>query len=177
MIRRSFRVGLRLGILVGAVLALVKSLQGRRDAKELAAPPPGRWYPDPPPVAEAAVLTADEAEAGAPVLDDGAAAPASRSGAEEPWTDDVLPPAADSPAMAPAKRTAKAPAQAPVKRPARIWVEPTGAVCPRTHPVKAKMTSGLFHLPGMLNYARTRPDRCYASEEAAVADGLTKSKR
>jgi hypothetical protein len=43
--------------------------------------------------------------------------------------------------------------------------------------VKAKLSSRLFHLPGMFAYARTRPDRCYRDEAAAVADGLTRAKR
>jgi hypothetical protein len=208
MIRRSFRVGLWLGILLGVVIALVKSLQGHRDARELAAPPPGRWGGDPLPTIEQVVTesAADPIDGPGPpaaensAIDPPAAAP-SRSWAEEPWTDDMLPPpaggAAAEEAPPPRARSVKSPpspaptsaaapassvpgrrnAKAPVKRPARNWVEPTGAVCPRTHPVKAKMASGLFHLPGMLNYARTRPDRCYASEEAAIADGLTKSKR
>jgi hypothetical protein len=43
--------------------------------------------------------------------------------------------------------------------------------------VKAKLSSRLFHLPGMFAYNRTKPDRCYSDEEAATADGLTKAKR
>ena len=49
--------------------------------------------------------------------------------------------------------------------------------CPDTHPVKAKLTSGIFHLPGGQNYDRTRADRCYANAEAAEADGLRQAKR
>ena len=50
----------------------------------------------------------------------------------------------------------------PRRRPAaKRWVEPTGGVCPATHPVKAKIGSKIFHLPGMANYERTKPDRCY----------------
>jgi hypothetical protein len=65
----------------------------------------------------------------------------------------------------------------PAPPPERAWVEPDGDVCPLSHPIKAKLRSGLFHLPGMLAYDRTRPDRCYANEEAATADGLTRAKR
>ena len=43
--------------------------------------------------------------------------------------------------------------------------------------MKAKLSSRLFHLPGMFAYDRTRPDRCYADAEAAEADGLHKAKR
>jgi len=48
--------------------------------------------------------------------------------------------------------------------------------CPATHPIKAKLTSGIYHVPGGANYERTKPDRCYADEAAAVADGLRRSK-
>ena len=58
-----------------------------------------------------------------------------------------------------------------------IWVEADGTVCPTTHPVKAKLASRLYHLPGMSAYARTKPDRCYPDEESAQADGLTKARR
>ena len=61
--------------------------------------------------------------------------------------------------------------------PARLWVEPSGSVCPTTHPVKAKLASKIFHLPGMLNYERTNPDRCYRDEQAAEGDGLRAAKR
>ncbi len=50
-------------------------------------------------------------------------------------------------------------------------------MCPNSHPVKAKLTSKIFHLPGMLNYERTNPDRCYADEGKATADGLRPAKR
>jgi hypothetical protein len=57
------------------------------------------------------------------------------------------------------------------------WVEPAeSGACPAHHPVKAKLTSGIFHLPGGANYSRTRPDRCYLSADAAEADGLRASK-
>jgi hypothetical protein len=46
-----------------------------------------------------------------------------------------------------------------------------------SHPVKAKESSGLYHMPGMLAYARTRPDRCYPSAEDAEADGFVRAKR
>jgi hypothetical protein len=57
------------------------------------------------------------------------------------------------------------------------WVEPqSSGTCPAHHPVKAKLASGIFHVPGGANYARTRADRCYVSAEAAEADGLRASK-
>src|SRR5689334_813232 len=39
------------------------------------------------------------------------------------------------------------------------WVEAVEGACPATHPVKGKLTSGIFHEPGTASYARTRPDR------------------
>jgi hypothetical protein len=57
------------------------------------------------------------------------------------------------------------------------WVEPTEGTCPASHPVKAKMSSKIFHVEGGLNYARTHPDRCYRDPAAAEADGLRKSAR
>ena len=57
------------------------------------------------------------------------------------------------------------------------WVEAMDGACPPTHPVKAKVSSKIFHLPGMLNYDRTVPDRCYADAAAAEADGFRAAKR
>jgi hypothetical protein len=61
--------------------------------------------------------------------------------------------------------------------PAAAWVEPHEEHCPPGYPIKAKVKSGIYHLPGMTAYERTRPDRCYADEAAAQADGLRKAKR
>jgi len=58
------------------------------------------------------------------------------------------------------------------------WVEPAeSGACPANHPVKAKLASGIYHVPGGANYSRTQADRCYLSAEAAEADGLRASKR
>lgn len=58
------------------------------------------------------------------------------------------------------------------------WVEPGGdGECPDGYPIKAKLSSKIYHAPGQLNYERTSPDRCYASEAAAEADGLRAAKR
>ena len=59
----------------------------------------------------------------------------------------------------------------------RGWVEPDAATCPATHPVKAKLASGIYHEPGGANYDRTIPDRCYRDPDAAAADGLRPAKR
>jgi len=63
------------------------------------------------------------------------------------------------------------------KSPLPAWREPIDGACPPGYEIKAKLTSGIFHEPGMVNYARTTPDRCYASAEAAEADGLRPAKR
>lgn len=48
--------------------------------------------------------------------------------------------------------------------------------CPVSHPVKGKLSSGIYHMPGGANYERTHADRCYVDEEAARDDGLRRSK-
>jgi hypothetical protein len=48
---------------------------------------------------------------------------------------------------------------------------------PSSHPIKAKLSSRIYHLPGMAFYERTTADRCYASPEAAEADGFSRAKR
>lgn len=86
---------------------------------------------------------------------------------------------------APPSRDPWPPVPAPEPEPAVVeeaavaprWVEPQGGVCPQSHPIKAKMSSMIFHLPGMANYTRTRPDRCYATEAAAAGDGFVPAKR
>ncbi|MDY7103939.1 MAG: nuclease, partial [Actinomycetota bacterium] len=57
------------------------------------------------------------------------------------------------------------------------WVEPVDGACPLTHPVKANVDSGIFHVEGGLSYERTKPDRCYATPAAAEKDGLRAAKR
>ena len=44
MVRRSFRIGLRLGLLIGITFALVKTVQSRRSAGAPVAPPEP-WTP------------------------------------------------------------------------------------------------------------------------------------
>jgi hypothetical protein len=60
----------------------------------------------------------------------------------------------------------------------RRWVEPMAdGSAPPSHPIKVKLTSGIYHQPGGFNYPRTKPDRCYVSAAAAEADGFRPSKR
>ena len=81
------------------------------------------------------------------------------------------------PASAPRTATATAPAPAPEPAKATAWVEPDGAACPPSHPVKVKLASGIFHVPGGMNYERTHADRCYADTDAAESDGFRPAKR
>ena len=78
-----------------------------------------------------------------------------------PDTPSALPPKPSTPSVAPSPP----------------WIDAEGGSSPATHPVKAKLKSGIYHLPGMLNYDRTVPDRWYRDAEAAEADGLRKAKR
>ena len=57
------------------------------------------------------------------------------------------------------------------------WVDPVAEACPASHPVKAKLRSGIFHEPGGASYDRTVPDRCYRDAAAAEADGLRRAQR
>ncbi len=60
---------------------------------------------------------------------------------------------------------------------AEPYVETTDGSCPSSHPIKAKMSSGIYHEPGSAMYERTSADRCYVDAAAAEADGLRPSKR
>jgi hypothetical protein len=87
-------------------------------------------------------------------------------------------PKAATPKAATAKpATPQAATQKSSRARASAWVEPKAdGTCPPTHPIKAKMASGIFHAPGGANYARTKPDRCYVDAAAATADGLRPAK-
>ncbi|HEV8115206.1 MAG TPA: hypothetical protein VGP53_03135, partial [Acidimicrobiales bacterium] len=88
------------------------------------------------------------------------------------------------PAPVLAKVTAPAKVSAPAKkvstrrrRPDVLWVEPVGGACPTGYPVKASLSSGIFHVVGGLFYERSTPDRCYRTPSAAEGDGLRQAKR
>ncbi len=59
---------------------------------------------------------------------------------------------------------------------ARLWASPVDGACPVEFPVKANASSGIFHVPGGRSYARTKPERCYATPEDAEADGFRRAK-
>ena len=97
------------------------------------------------------------------------------------------PSAARGPAASPvAKKPAKAAgkkAAGPSKRRADSsapgsWVVPNGtAEVLVTHPVKVKLASRVYRVPGMPMYDRTVADRCYATVDAAEADGFNRAAR
>src|SRR5690348_7984735 len=71
----------------------------------------------------------------------------------------------------------------PVPRPATPHNEPAPYVdpnddgsCPLDYPIKGKLASGIYHAPGGANYERTHADRCYRDDDAALRDGLRRSK-
>lgn len=99
----------------------------------------------------------------------------------EPWptvresksTTSTAPTASTANPTTPASTATKV---APVGGP--VWVEANGTNdAPPSHPVKAKMSSKVYREPGMAGYAQSKPDRCYASAEAAETDGFTRAKR
>ena len=86
--------------------------------------------------------------------------------------------ASDSPATT-AHSSAPAPAPAPEPAPTPAppnWLPAVDGVCPEGYPVKVNESSGIFHLPGGRFYARTIPDRCYTTSDAATADGYRQAK-
>lgn len=205
MVRRSFRIGLRVGLLLGLAAAAVKMIQSRRGHQEGPAPEP--WTPvAPEPTSESAPAKPRMADAPAPPIDPrpaagtGPSSAATVSGADDRPLDEVGEPI-DSPSpeavveeatpspgkvtknAAASKTSKKSGGTAKKKAPSakasagHAWVEPSDDTCPPSHPLKAKLSSKIFHRPGGLNYDRTNPDRCYADEASAEADGLRASKR
>ena len=56
------------------------------------------------------------------------------------------------------------------------WVAPVDGACPDGYPIKGNANSRIFHVPGGRFYDRTVPERCYATEAAAEADGYRRAK-
>lgn len=103
---------------------------------------------------------------------------------EDPYQAPVVEPAAIDPALdslPPLEQPL--PAEAPMAEPAvepvgdRTWVPSVEGACPPGFPVKAKLSSGVFHELGQMAYDRTRPDRCYPNARAAEDDGLRSARR
>lgn len=96
-----------------------------------------------------------------------------RNGEAEPAPRPSWPPLDDADAANPSAVAAIGQDVPPSKR----WSDPVEKACPPGFEVKVKLASGIYHLPGMFAYDRTIPDRCYASAEAAEADGFRAAKR
>lgn len=167
MVRRALRIGLRVGLLLGITFAVVKTVQARRASSSGAPAEP--WEP--------LVAPRPVDEVGEPII-------------EPPSPPEGAPAGATAPAAPVAKKAAKATkaAKKAVAKAAKakaaaetgggqVWVEPVGGVCPPSHPVKAKLSSLIYHLPGMVAYDRTRANRCYPDPQAAEADGFVRAKR
>jgi hypothetical protein len=122
----------------------------------LATPPPAS--PEPPAPAEAAITDADDSDAGTSEADKSDAAKAAPTRAAKPTR------------KGPARKSPTGRAEEPPGE--RLWVPANDGVCPPTHPVKAKLSSKIFHTPSGRNYSRTKADRCYPDEASAQADGL-----
>jgi len=163
-VRRWFRLGVTLGLLVGVAVAVRRYLQASRGAgatrgdawrgSDTAWTPPAAPTPGSP--APGGGEDVGRPSAGQPSPDVLAAALA---------VDPAL--LAEVDELAPHAETGGPPA----------WVEPVDGACPPSHPVKVKLSSGIFHLPGMFAYERTKPDRCYRDADSAGADGFTRAKR
>ncbi len=164
MVRRWFRLGVRLGLLLAILAAVLEMVRSRRSSVETWAPPP---MPSWPPLQEAAVAP-DAPQPAVQKAEEAAAPDAPQPAVQEAATGVTR--------SAPAEPVLPEPEPAPAAI-APLWVEPEEDVCPPSHPVKGKLSSGLFHLPGMSAYNRTRPDRCYADETSATEDGLRRAKR
>ncbi|HEX2065172.1 MAG TPA: hypothetical protein VHE80_12200 [Acidimicrobiales bacterium] len=166
--RRSFRAGLLLGLLasIGAVVRRV--MQARRQEPSLGEAP--SWPPlssstEPGEPVQVAVTAAEPAGDG-------------NGSGRAPTAPFGPPPSSEHPAGAtPPDEPAESATPEAYDESLPDWVEPVEGSCPSTHPVKVKLSSGLFHLPGMAAYNRTNPDRCYRDEESALQDGFTRAKR
>ena len=61
-------------------------------------------------------------------------------------------------------------------------VPPSDAwTCPASHPIKGNLTTGtgecIYHLRGGAFYSKTKPERCFATEDEARQAGCRRSKR
>ncbi|MGH9093583.1 MAG: hypothetical protein ACRDXE_00300, partial [Acidimicrobiales bacterium] len=144
--RRASRRLLLVTVVAGAIWAIRSLLLVRSDRRSRR-PLPGPWPPLPDP---------DQPAATTP--------PA------------TTPRVATAPAAATMSPAAASPPTAVPNAAGRTWLEGTDdGTCPETHPVKVKLRSKLYHLPGRGAYERTHPDRCYSTAEDAEADGFARA--
>jgi hypothetical protein len=163
MVRLLRRV-LRLGLLAGVGVGVLKAVRGRKGPDPWAdswvsTGPPGGTRPSPAPVAATPKpAQAEEGDAG-------------KSPAAKPESGKPAPSRAAKPTRTgPARKSPTGKAEDPPGE--RLWVPANDGVCPQSHPVKAKLASKIFHTPSSRNYGRTKADRCYPDETSAQADGL-----
>ena len=90
---------------------------------------------------------------------------------------------ADAPSWTPTPATRPTPAQSSrspqttaATETAARWVAPVDGECPNGYPIKANDKSRIFHTPGGRFYDRTVAERCYATEDDALADGYRPAK-
>jgi hypothetical protein len=146
----------------------------------VATPPPASPKPPAPAAPSSADVAAPPPAAPSPPAPEGAAAESSEgdgeSGDGESGDDagEPAPKASTRPSKpsrtGPARKSPTGRAEEPPGE--RLWVQANDGVCPQSHPVKAKLSSKIFHTPGARNYSRTKADRCYPDESSAQADGL-----
>jgi len=180
---RLLRRLVRLGLLAGLGVGILKVVKGRKAPDPWAdswvsTGPPGGTRPSPAPVATAAPKPPARAEAAKPEAAESKAAKAD-AGKEDPGKADAGKAAASRVAKStrkgPARRSPTGKAEEPPGE--RLWVAANDGVCPQTHPIKAKLSSKIFHTPASRNYSRTKADRCYPDEASAQADGLRPAQR
>ncbi len=140
-----------LGGIVVVVLAL-RRVKAARDARQVLGPP-ATWPPLQ--VGEAPVAAVGDLAA-------------------EPGAPHVTPPTRDAPVVADIPVAAVG--LLDTDPAAARWVPPEDGTCPLSHPVKAKVSSGIYHLPGTQFYERTKPERCYVDAATAEADGYRAAK-
>jgi len=187
MIRLLLRRSLRLGMLGGIGYGLYKTLRSRWGGDDWQSEPwvstgaPGATVPSPSPASVAAPVTTPVPEKPVAARGNGEAVPSQVSDdpvegngqtaeAAEPARPPAPPARPAKPKRGPARKAPTGKAAEPPDE--RLWVAATDGVCPPSHPVKAKLSSKIFHSPGARNYNRTQADRCYPDEASAQADGL-----
>ncbi len=136
-----------LAFLGGAGYAVFTALQRRRDGAE-GAPP--EWPPFDTDASVAASGTSD--------------APPANAGFADPGTTTDRPSGTESGAVGGGGDGGQR------------WAEPVDGQCPVGYPIKGNDDSGIYHVPGGRFYERTIPERCYANEDDAIADGYRRSK-
>ncbi|HVW32448.1 MAG TPA: hypothetical protein VHL53_07910 [Acidimicrobiia bacterium] len=166
MLRRLLRVGLLAGLGVG----IVKAVKGRKASDPWAdswvsTGAPGATRPAAAPVPAAPKPPAPAAPAQADLAVPPAATPAPPAPARVPKPSQ----------KGPARKSPTGKAEDPPGE--RLWVQANDGVCPQSHPIKAKLSSKIFHTPASRNYSRTKADRCYPDETSAQADGLRPAQR